>query len=208
MSDDLRKRVVCPHCKAKLVLPLESTKSNFRCSTCGEISPVVPISYSTFLDPDDDGQVFRDEDYIPIRNTQIPPDRSPQSSQIRTILTAVASTLAIVAVSWFAWNQYSQHQKAEKTKAVSAWTQDSMQQKLTADANLAQYGVRVLSIDLIRVSDTKYEGMATVRTSNSPAEHQVKVNVTADGDRMMWEAPPGAFMFLFQEVFDSSTPTP
>jgi hypothetical protein len=62
-------------------------------------------------------------------------------------------------------------------------------------------------LDLIRVSDTKYEGMATVRTSKSATEHQVKVDVTANGETTMWEAAPGSFMFVVQEAFDSSTPS-
>ncbi|MBX9921472.1 MAG: hypothetical protein K2Y33_16855 [Mycolicibacterium frederiksbergense] len=183
-------------------MPSGSTKAKFRCQKCGEISPVVPESPSSEFDDDDDGQVFRDEDYMPLRDTQFKEPSQP--SQVRTIVSAVVATLAIVAAGWFAWDLYTDHQSAEKTKQLSSWTQESMQGKLTSDSNLGQYGIRVLSVDLIRVTDTKYEGMATVRTSKSASEHQVKIDVTADGDTTMWEAAPGAFMFLVQEAMNST----
>lgn len=187
-------------------MPPGSTKAKFRCQKCGEISPVVPVPPSSKFDDADDGRVFPDEDYTPVRDTQIKEPSQP--SQVRTIVSAVVATLAIVAAGWFAWNLYTDHQNAKKTKQLSSWTQESMQEKLTSDSNLGQYGIRVLSVDLIRVTDTKYEGMATVRTPKSAAEHQVKIDVTADGDTTMWEAAPGAFMFLVQDSMNMPTSTP
>lgn len=121
-------------------------------------------------------------------------------SQTRTIVSAVLATLAIVAGGWFAWSLFTDHRNSEKTAEVSAWTQQSMQQTLSTDDKFRQYGIRVLTIDLIRVSDTKYEGIATVRTAKSATERQVQIDVTADGERMMWQAAPGAFLFLVQDA--------
>ncbi|BDY33138.1 hypothetical protein [Mycolicibacterium mageritense] len=178
-------------------------------------------------DDDDDEEVFPDEDYIPIRpvdggrkflNEDYAPlgrhdvddvdQPAPQQSQIRTVVISVVATLVVLAVGWFGWQKYSEHQAAEKTEQLSEWVEQSMREKLGSDTELAKYGIQVTSVDLIRVSDTKYEGMASVTTNNDRINpRQVSINVTADGDRMMWQAAPGAFLFLVQDAL-SNIPSP
>ena len=160
-------------------------------------------------DEDDDGKVFPDEDYIPLRTHQ-PSDRttSVQTSQIRTVLISVVATLTVLAVGWFGWQKYSAHGTAEETKQLTSWVQQSMREKLSSDPQYSPYGLQVTSVDLIKVSDNKYEGMASVTTFKDRVNpRQVSITVTSDGDRMMWQAAPGAFMFLAQDALANySTP--
>lgn len=149
---------------------------------------------------------FLNEDYAPLGPHQAVNDdhpRMPQQSQIRTVVIAVVATLAVVVVGWFGWQKYSEHKDAEKKEQLSSWVQTSIQHKMDEDSKFSSYGIRVNSVSLIKVSDNKYEGMVQVTTSRSSETHQVPIDVTADGDQMMWQAEPGAFLFLAQEALQN-----
>lgn len=143
-------------------------------------------------------EVFPDEDFTPI---SAPPRqaRPKQPNQVRTVVIAVVATVAVLAIGWFAWQQYTNTQTAKQTQQLADQVEQAMQQYVDTDSNLSQYTVRVLSVDLNRVSDTKYEGMATVNTAQSAKERLVPIEVKIYGERMMWQAEPGAFLFLAQE---------
>jgi DNA-binding transcriptional regulator of glucitol operon len=150
---------------------------------------------------DDDEELFLDEDYIPIA---APPRQTEQQNQLRTVIIAVVATVAVLAVGWFAWQKYTDYQTSKETQQLAGRVESAMQDYLDTDSNLSQYSVRVLTVDLNEVSDTKYEGMATVNTARSSKEHLVPIEVKIYGERMMWSAEPGAFLFLVQESLQST----
>lgn len=156
-------------------------------------------------DDDDDDEVFPDEDYIPV---SAPPRQSEprQQSQVRTVIVAVVATVAVLAVGWFAWQKYSDYQTGEETQQLAERVESAMQESLDTDSNLSQYSVRVLSVDLNKESDTKYEGVATVNTAQSAEEHLVSIEVKIYGERMMWQAERGAFLFLAQDGLQGLQP--
>lgn len=126
----------------------------------------------------------------------------------RTVVIAVVATLAVVGGGWFAWSEWTDHKRTERTAEVAGWVKDSMQEKFNDDADLKTYGLHVVSVDLIRESDTKYTGMAWVNTKHNSLARQVKIDVTADGQNVIWESPPGAFMWLAQEARSETTTAP
>lgn len=130
----------------------------------------------------------------------------PRSIELTTLLRIAAAVVVLVGAGWFAWDWYSGKQAADRTAEISSQVKDSLQQYVKNDPDIKPYNVRVLSVDLIQVGAVKYEGMAKVRAASSTVEHDVSIEVTADGERMMWESPPGEFLFLENESDIALTP--
>lgn len=144
-------------------------------------------------------EVFPDEDFTPVSPTPQPSEPKPPN-QARTIVLAVVATIAVLVCGWFGWQAYSDHQDTKKAEQMASEVQYSMQDYFNTDSNLSKYTVRVLRVDLNKVSDTKYEGVATVNTAQSATEHIVPIDVVTYADkRFMWKAEPGALMFLAQQ---------
>ncbi|MEX3649619.1 hypothetical protein [Mycolicibacterium porcinum] len=144
-------------------------------------------------------EVFPDEDFTPV---SAPPRQAEphERNRIRDVIIAVVATIAVLAFGLFGWQKYTDRQAAEKTKEIAAQVEQSIQNHFNTDTNLSKYSVRVLRVDLNQVTDTKYEGVATVNTAQSAVEHLVPIDVTTYGDeRFMWKAEPGALLFLIQE---------
>ncbi len=78
----------------------------------------------------------------------------------------------------------------------------SMQHKFDVDPDVAELGLKVLEVDLVNKSGNEYKGIARIRAGNGVKE-DVPVEVTADGDNVLWETPVGAFDFA---IPDSSSP--
>lgn len=109
------------------------------------------------------------------------------------VLTVI---VAIISVGfWF----FMVRQPGPQLSDLSTQVEDSMQDYLRTDPTYANYNVRVIRVDLNKVSDTKFEGVATVTTAQTPRERIVPVDVTLYGERMVWKVEPGAFMFLMNE---------
>lgn len=152
---------------------------------------------------DDDDDVFPDEDFTPV-SAPPRPSEPRQPNQLRTVIVAVVATVAVLVVGWFGWQKYSDSQTRKETAQLADQVASAMQQYLDTDSNLSQYSVRVLTVDLNKVSDTNYEGMATVNTAQSAKEHLVPIDVKIYGERMMWKAEPGAFLFLAQDSLQTT----
>ncbi len=78
-----------------------------------------------------------------------------------------------------------------------------MQSKLDTDPDLSPLHLKVVHVDLVNKAGNEYKGIATVKTSRGTS-HDVPIDVTSDGDKTLWEAAPGAFLFAVQ---DMPTPT-
>lgn len=89
--------------------------------------------------------------------------------------------------------------KVSQTDRVAAEVQSSMQSKLDSDPDLSPLHLKVIHIDLVNKAGNEYKGIATVKTSRGMT-HDVPIDVTADGDKTIWEAAPGAFLFALQDM--------
>jgi VCBS repeat-containing protein len=124
-------------------------------------------------------------------------------SWVKRVLIAGGIVIAI-AIGWHLW---SDHEDSESKTNISAMVKDSMQHQLDSDSRFSKYQLRVESVDVLHKSGNQYEGMATVRTAKG-TEHQVPIDVTADGDKVLWNTGPGAFAFAIFEDTPIPTPTP
>jgi len=71
-----------------------------------------------------------------------------------------------------------------------------MQQRFATDPELSKLGISITSVVVVKQSDNKYQGLAIVQYKN--IERQVSVEVTAQGDNVIWKTDPDAFMFVIQ----------
>jgi len=70
----------------------------------------------------------------------------------------------------------------------------SMQHKFTNDLELSKLRVAIAKVVVIKETGNSYQGIATVLHDGK--EWQVPVQVTADGDNVLWRTEPGAFAFV------------
>lgn len=82
--------------------------------------------------------------------------------------------------------------------SAAATVRKSMQHDLDNDPNLGKLGLKVVDVKLVNKSGNEYRGIATVETRDGAA-HDVPVDVTADGTNVLWETPPGAFIFAREQ---------
>jgi len=122
----------------------------------------------------------------------------PTSISVKRLIQIIAGVAVALVVGWVGWSQYSDYRDAKKLDALTSEVQESMQSKFNTDPDISKYNIRVDEVGLIKETDTKYSGMATVHTPTS-GEHKVSIEVKTDGSQIMWEANPGAFLFLVQE---------
>lgn len=92
-----------------------------------------------------------------------------------------------------------------QTEEAAALVKTSMQQKFDTDDELAELNLQVREVVLVNKSGNEYKGLATVRTQKG-TERDVPVEVTFDGDNVLWESPPGALLFALEEKAASSLP--
>lgn len=73
----------------------------------------------------------------------------------------------------------------------------SMQQKFDSDTQFKKWHLSVTRVQVLKQGENRYQGIATVMHEGE--SHDVPVEITADGSNVMWQAPPGAFMFVAQK---------
>lgn len=83
------------------------------------------------------------------------------------------------------------------SEAAAATVKSSMQHKLDADPDLSPLKLTVVDVLLVNKAGNEYKGIATVTTPEG-TDHDVAVDVTADGSNVLWETAPGAFAFAAQ----------
>lgn len=94
-----------------------------------------------------------------------------------------------------------------RAETAAGLVKTSMQQKFDTDKDLSQFDLQVVDVALVNKAGNGYKGMATVRTKKG-AEHDVSIDVTYDGDNILWEAPPGAFLFALDDPPPAAAPPP
>lgn len=123
--------------------------------------------------------------------------------RIAAAIVAIAFGWHVVSSTFFDHNS-SNHQMT--TDEIGAAVKESMQNQLSTDPRLSQYHLQVQKVDVVNKSGNQYQGMAVVRSAKG-IDHNVQVEVTADQERMLWQAPPGSFAFAAFEQLET-TPTP
>lgn len=81
---------------------------------------------------------------------------------------------------------------------VADMVRASLQREFDTNPDLAELDLDVLDVQLVNKSGNEYKGIATIRAGNGEKE-DVSVEVTADGDNVLWEIPPGALIFAFPD---------
>jgi hypothetical protein len=89
--------------------------------------------------------------------------------------------------------------RVSRADQVATEVQSMMQSKLDTDPDLSPLHLKVIHVDLVNKAGNEYKGIATVKTSRG-ASHDVPIDVTADGDKTLWEAAPGAFLFAVEDM--------
>lgn len=110
--------------------------------------------------------------------------------------------LVIVAVA--AWHFYSQRKDSSREADISSEVKESMQHNFETDSRFANYHLVVTKVDVMHKSGNDYEGLAVVHSPKG-VDHDVAIHVTAEGDRVMWQSDPGAFVWAALEQFETPT---
>ena len=110
----------------------------------------------------------------------------------------------IVIAAGFAWHFLAGGDSASEAD-ISDNVKSSTQQDLDADSNFAKYHLVVEKVDVVKQTGNQYEGLATVRGPKG-VDHQVRIEVTVDGDKSMWHTDPGAFVWAALEQLNPAAP--
>ena len=87
--------------------------------------------------------------------------------------------------------------KMEIGQAVKA----SMQSKFDTDTQFKSWHLTVADVQVLSKGGNLYTGIAKISYENSP--HDVAVDITVDGDQVMWKVPPGSFEFVLEDRQES-----
>lgn len=88
------------------------------------------------------------------------------------------------------------------TKNIAGKTKDVLQSNLNSDAKFAKYKMRVINVQLISESMSKYEGIAKIEFEGKT--YDVPVSVSADLNNILVQTKPGGFIFLFEKEMNDA----
>ncbi len=66
-----------------------------------------------------------------------------------------------------------------------------MQQTFDTDPRFVQYHLVVSKVDVLKQNGNQYQGMAVVHGTKG-IDHQIPIDITAEGDKILWHSDPGA----------------
>jgi len=89
---------------------------------------------------------------------------------------------------------------------VGGAVKTDMQQQFDTNARFAPYHLQVEKVDVVKQTGNQYEGIAVIRSAKG-IDHNVEVQVTADGENVIWKTPPGSLAFMVLEQLNPPTPT-
>ncbi|MGV0792998.1 hypothetical protein [Mycolicibacterium sp. XJ1819] len=82
------------------------------------------------------------------------------------------------------------------TDEIAQWVKTDLQGFVHQDKRLKPYGPQILSVHLVRETDTTYTGYAEVSPLRGP-DGRVPLEVTYDDEgHAMWKTPPGAWLWM------------
>ena len=80
---------------------------------------------------------------------------------------------------------------------ISQNVKSEIQRSLNNSPQYKDYCMVVSDVQIVSERHNVYSGIVTVLHENT--SHDIKVKITVDGDRFLWELPPMSFMFLAQK---------
>lgn len=80
---------------------------------------------------------------------------------------------------------------------IARTVQTSMQEKFNTDPNVRQLGLLVNDVQVVRIEGNSFRGLATIAYKGQA--YSVDVEVTADGQNVLWSVDPSEFLFVAQE---------
>lgn len=83
------------------------------------------------------------------------------------------------------------------TNNIAGKTKDVLQSNLNSDTKFAKYKMRVVDVQLVSESMSKYEGIAKIDFEGKT--YDVPVSVSADLNNILVQTKPGGFIFLFEK---------
>jgi hypothetical protein len=124
----------------------------------------------------------------------------PRTNWAAIVLAVLVGALVIAGGTWFYMNSLStvSDAPADKTAAVTKSVARSLQDELDSDPALSRLGLTVMNVLVVQKSGNEYSGVATLRTPKG-TENDILLSVTADESGVVWQAPPGAFLFAVQD---------
>lgn len=122
----------------------------------------------------------------------------------RYILQSVSIFGVLIAIGIGAYMWFNRGPSEDE---VAAWVKTDIQNYLWNDPTYGKYQPRVTDVSLIKKTDVEYAGIAKVRAGYSGTDHNVAITVTYNGDKGMWEAERGAFLFLILSDMPGSETT-
>ncbi|KIU17874.1 hypothetical protein [Mycolicibacterium llatzerense] len=88
--------------------------------------------------------------------------------------------------------------KTARNTALGIQVKNSMQQKFDTDPQWQPLRLSVKSVVVASDSGNSYKALATVHAGNG-REQDVAIQVTYDGDNMVWQSERGAFIWAIPE---------
>ena len=80
---------------------------------------------------------------------------------------------------------------------IARTVQTSMQEKFNTDPNVRQLGLLVNDVQVVRIEGNSFRGLATIAYKGQT--YSIDVDVTADGQNVLWTVDPSEFLFVAQE---------
>jgi hypothetical protein len=88
------------------------------------------------------------------------------------------------------------------TNNIASKTKGVLQSNLDADAKFSKYKMRVVDVQLVSESMSKYEGLAKIDFEGKT--YDVPVSVSADLNNIIVQTKPGGFIFLFEKEMNEA----
>jgi hypothetical protein len=82
---------------------------------------------------------------------------------------------------------------------VGDTVKQSMQSKFDTDPQFRKFHFVVTNVQVASKSGNTYSGIASIKYHN--VVHDVVIEVTSDGQNIVWQAQPGAFAFVLTDLF-------
>lgn len=81
---------------------------------------------------------------------------------------------------------------------ISQTVKTSMQEKFDSDSQFKDLHLTVTEVRVLSKGGNLYGGIARIAYKGS--SHDVAVDITVDGNNVMWQVAPGAFAFVIDEM--------
>lgn len=88
------------------------------------------------------------------------------------------------------------------TNNIASKTKGILQSTLDSEAKFAKYKMRVVDVQLVSESMSKYEGIAKVDFEGKV--YDVPVSVSSDFSNILVQTRPGGFIFLFEKEINEA----